>query len=108
MTSPFTTSSASDPGADVTAHLYDDGSRKSAVFPVSTVSLSCDVTLIAAFLKLLSANAGPPPYDETSPATGLRRVSGEFDRDLAAIYPLAKATSGARLIGCLPLGCCLR
>ncbi|KAL1940860.1 hypothetical protein VTO73DRAFT_7901 [Trametes versicolor] len=79
MTSPSTTVSASDPGAGVTAHLYDDGSHKSAVFP------------------FLSANAGPPPYDETSSATGLRNVYGEFDRDLVAMYLLAKATSGARL-----------
>ncbi|EIW58105.1 uncharacterized protein TRAVEDRAFT_47283 [Trametes versicolor FP-101664 SS1] len=79
MTSPSTTVSASDPGAGVTAHLYDDGSHRSAVFP------------------FLSANAGPPPYDETSSATGLRNVYGEFDRDLVAMYPLAKATSGARL-----------
>lgn len=97
MNSPSTTSSASDPGAGVNAHLNDDGSRKSAVFPVSTVSLSCDVTLIAAFLKFLSANAGPSPYDETSSATGLRKVSVEFDRDSVAMYSLAKATSGARL-----------
>lgn len=97
MTSPFTASRASDLDAAVMNHLNHDGSRKSADFPVSTVSLSCNVLLIVNFQKLSTINAVPPPYDETSPATSTRKVSVQFDRDSVAMFPPAKTTSGARL-----------
>ncbi|OJT07180.1 hypothetical protein TRAPUB_1995 [Trametes pubescens] len=79
MTSPLSASGASDVHAVVITRLNEDGSDKPVASPAPT------------------ADAGPPPYDETSSTTGLRKVSVESDRGPLAMSPVAKATSGARL-----------